>query len=149
MGTIFLVGILGAIVSAITGTLWYMDSTPMGKWHMEYLGFDKLSNEEKEKLIAKAKPDMWKSYSAQMLLSFFTSFFIGFVTSYTVQNGGPANAVYSYVPMIWLAFTVPMIGQNILWGKSEGSLAWKRFFSDSFYNLITFFIIAFVATLII
>lgn len=149
MGTIILVGFLGAVISAITGTLWYMDTTPMGKWHMEYLGFDKLSEEEKKKLIAEAKPKMWKSYLAQLMLSFLTDYFIAFVTSYTIQNGGPATAVYYYVPMIWLAFTVPMIGQNILWGKSEGSLAWKRFFSDSFYNLITFFIIAFVTTLLI
>lgn len=149
MGTIIFVGILGAVISAITGTLWYMDRTPMGKWHMQYLGFDKLSKEEKQKLIAEAKPRMWKNYLAQTVLSFFTSLFVAFVTSYTIQNGGPANATFFYVLMIWLAFTVPMIGQNILWGKSEGSLAWKRFFSDSFYNLITFLIIAFVATMVI
>lgn len=149
MGTVFLVAILGALISAITGTLWYMGSTPMGKWHMQYLGFDKLSEAEKQKLIAEAKPKMWKNYTAQMLLSFLTSSFIAFVTSYTIQNGGPANATFFYVLTIWLAFTVPMIGQNILWGKSEGSLAWKRFFSDSLYNLITFLIIAFVATLMI
>ncbi len=142
-------GIIGAIISAVTGTLWYMDSTPMGRWHMQYLGFDKLSAEEKQKLIAEAKPKMWKTYSAQMILSLLTSFFIASVTSYTIQNGGPGNAVFFYVLTIWLAFTVPMIGQNILWGKSEGSLAWKRFFSDSFYNLITFLLIAFVATLMI
>ncbi|OGY94040.1 MAG: hypothetical protein A2406_00195 [Candidatus Komeilibacteria bacterium RIFOXYC1_FULL_37_11] len=144
---IIIVGFLGAVISAITGTLWYSGSTPMGKWHMQYLGFDKLSPEEKNKMIAEAKPKMWKSYSAQIILSFLTSFFIAFVTSYTVQNGGPASAVYYYIPMIWIAFTVPMIGQNILWGNHSGSLAWKQFFSGSFYNLITFLIIAFVATL--
>jgi len=149
MGTIILVAILGAVISAITGTLWYMNSTPMGKWHEQYLGFDKLSVEEKQRLIAEAKPKMWKTYSSQMILSFFTSFFIAFVTSYTIQNGGPANATYFYVLTIWLAFTVPMIGQNILWGTSEGRLAWKRFFSDSIYNLITFLIIAFAAIMII
>ena len=144
---IILVGVIGAIISAIVGTLWYGSKTPMGKWHMQYLGFDKLSEEEKAKLIAAAKPKMWKSYFAQMLLSLFTSLFIGSVTSYTVQNGGPASAVFYYLPMIWIAFTVPMIGQNILWGTSEGALAWKRFFSDSFSNLVTFLLIAFVATL--
>jgi len=149
MGTIILVGVVGAVISAITGTLWYMNSTPMGKWHMQYLGFDKLSKDEQQKLMEAAKPRMWKNYSAQIILSFLTSFFIAFVTSYTVQNGGPASAVYYYVPMIWLAFTVPMIGQNILWGTSEGILAWKRFFSDSLYNLITYLIIAFVATLLV
>lgn len=144
-----MVGILGAVISAITGTLWYMDSTPMGKWHMQYLGFDKLSEEERQKLMTEAKPRMWKNYSAQTILSLLTSLFIAFVTSYTIENGGPANAAFFYVLTIWLAFTVPMIGQNILWGTSEGSLAWKRFFSDSLYNLVTFLIIAFVAVMII
>ncbi|PIR03973.1 MAG: hypothetical protein COV59_02200 [Candidatus Magasanikbacteria bacterium CG11_big_fil_rev_8_21_14_0_20_39_34] len=142
-----IVGILGAVISAIIGTLWYARSTPMGRWHMEYLGFDKLPEEERQKMIAEAKPKMWKSYLAQFFLSFLTSVFIGFVTSYTVQNGGPENAVYFYVFSVWFAFTVPMVGQNILWGTSGGSLAWKRFFSDIFMNLITYFIIAFVATL--
>lgn len=149
MSMIFLIGILGAVISAAIGTFWYSGATPMGRWHMQYLGFDTLSEEEKKKLIAEAKPKMWKTYSAQMVLSFLTSFFIAFVTSYTMQNGGPANATFYYVGMIWAAFTVPMVGQNILWGKTEGSLAWKRFFSDSAYNLITLLVIAYVATLII
>ena len=149
MGTVILVAVLGAIISAITGTVWYSDKTPMGKWHMQYLGFDKLTNEERAKLIAEAKPRMWKNYSAQLFLSFLTSLFIAFTASYTVQNGGAVTAVYYYVVMAWGAFTMPMIAQGLLWGKGEGSLAWKRFFSDSLYNLITFLIIAFVATLII
>lgn len=147
--TIIIIGVLGAIISAITGTLWYSGSTPMGRWHMQYLGFDKLSEEEKAKMIAEAMPGMWKSYSAQMLLSFLTSFFIGFVTFYTVQNGGPANAVYYYILMIWGAFTVPIIGQNMIWGKVESDIIWKKFFSDISYNLITFLIIAFLATILI
>lgn len=147
MTTIILVGVLGAVIGAVVGTAWYSGSTPMGKWHMQYLGFDKLSEEERARLIAEAKPRMWKTYSAQTVLSFLTSSFIAFVTSYTVQNGGSSNAVYYYVLMIWAAFTVPMVGQNILWGKTEGALAWKRFFSDSFSNLLTLLIVAFVATL--
>lgn len=149
MGTILLISLLGAIISAITGTLWYMDKTPMGKWHMQYLGMDKLSKEEKMKMIEKAKPKMPKIYSAQLILSFLTSFFIASVTSYTVENGAPASSVYFYLPFIWMAFTVPMIGQNLLWGNTEGSLAWKKFFSDSAYNLITYMIIAFVATMLV
>ncbi len=144
-----IVGVIGSIISAITGTLWYSDKTPMGKVHMRYLGFDKLSQAEKDALKQKAMPNMWKTYSLQMLLSLLTSLFIGFVTSYTVANGGPASAVYFYIVLIWIAFTVPMIGQNLLWGNAGRSLAWKKFFSDTLYNLITFLIIAFVATLFV
>lgn len=149
MTTVIIIGILGAIISAVTGTVWYGGKTPMGKLHMRYLGFDKLSQVEKDALVAEAKPKMWKTYSLQMTLSLITSLFIGFVTWYTVYSGGPASAVYAYVGMIWLAFTVPMIGQNLLWGNVDGSLAWKKFFSDTAYNLITFLIIAFVATLLV
>ena len=76
MYTILALGLAGSVISAVTGTLWYSGGTPMGKWHMKYLGFDKLSEEEKAKMIAEAKPKMWKTYSAQMLLSFLTSLFI-------------------------------------------------------------------------
>ena len=147
MTTILTIGILGAIISAITGTLWYGSSTPMGRWHLQYLGFDKLSEEDKQRRIAEAKPRMWKTYSGQLILSLLTSLFIGFVTSYTVLNGAPASAVYYYIPAIWACFTVPMTGQQLLWGSSGGSLAWKKFISDSAYNLITYLIIAFIATL--
>ncbi|MFA7193803.1 MAG: DUF1761 family protein [Candidatus Paceibacterota bacterium] len=149
MTTIIIIGIIGAIISAVTGTIWYGGSTPMGKLHMRYLGFDRLSQAEKEAMITAAKPNMWKTYTAQMTLSLLTSFFIGFVTWYTVLSGGPANAVYFYVVMTWIAFTVPMIGQNLLWGNVESSIVWKKFFSDAVYNLITFLLIAFVATLLV
>ncbi|MEN9912941.1 MAG: hypothetical protein RLY66_349 [Candidatus Parcubacteria bacterium] len=148
MLTIILIGVIGAVISAVVGTFWYNPSlSPMGKWHMQYLGFDKLSEEEKKQKMEEAKPHMWKTYGAQILLSLLTSLFIAFVTSFSVQNGAPASSVFYYIPMIWLCFTVPMIGQNILWGTSCGSLAWKRFFSDIFSNLITFLLIAFIATL--
>ncbi len=148
MTTIILIGILGAIISAVIGSIWYNpDLTPMGKWHMQYLGFDKLSKEEQDAMKKSAMPNMWKIYTLQCALSFVTSFFIGFVTSFSVQNGAPASSIFYYVPMIWFCFTVPMIGQSILWGTSGGSLGWKRFFSESFSNLITFLVIAYIATL--
>jgi hypothetical protein len=149
MITIILAGLVGTIISVVIGTFWYSGATPMGRWHMQYLGFDKLSEEEKQKMIAEAKPKMWKTYLAQMILSFLTSLFIAFVHYYTVQSGGPANAVFYYVVMIWIAFTVPLIGQGMLWGSSGGTLALKRFFSDSFCNLITFLVIALACVLIL
>lgn len=145
--TIILIGILGAIISAITGKYWYSNSTRMGKIQMQYLGFDKLTQQEKDDLIAKAKPEMWKSYSAQMFLSFLTATFIALVTSFTVQNGAPASAIFFYVIAIWIAFVVPMIGQNLIWGNADRSLVWKKFISDASYNLVTFLIIAFLTTL--
>ncbi|MBP7005620.1 hypothetical protein KBB27_00655, partial [Patescibacteria group bacterium] len=99
MITILLVAVLGAVISAVVGTIWYNPEwTPMGKWHMQYLGFDKLSKKEQEDLRNKAMPTMWKTYSAQLALSLLTSFFIAIVTSYSVQNGAPASSVFYYIP---------------------------------------------------
>lgn len=147
MATIIIIGVIGVIISIVVGMFWYSDKTPMGKWHIASLGFDKLSPEEREQMKAKGMSGMWKQFALQMLLSFITALFIAAVTSFSVQNGAPANSVFFYIPAIWLAFTVPLVGQNILWGNVKGSLAWKRFFSDSFSNLITYLLIAFVATL--
>jgi len=149
MTTALLIGVVGAIMSAVIGTIWYSPGTPMGKWHMAALGWYELSSEAQAAKMAEMKPKMWKTYAVQMLLSFLSSFYIGFATTYTVQNGGPASAVYYYIVMIWIAFTVPIIGQNVLWGNTRGVLAWKRFFSDSLCNLITFSVVAFMATLLV
>lgn len=142
--TIILLGILGAVISALVGTFWYSMSTPMGKVHMASLGFDKLSKEEQDKKIAEAKPNMWKSYLLQMFLSFLTSTFIAFVVSQYKNSGLPASLSYASIAAIWLCFTVPLIGQSLLWSNCDRKLVWKKFFSDSFSNLVTFLIIIFV-----
>lgn len=149
MFIIFLVGILGAIASAMLGTFWYSMATPMGHWHMQYLGFDKLTKARQEKKMKDAMPGMWKLYGAQLLLSMVTSLFIGATAYFTAQNGGQASAVFFYVPSIWIAFTVPLIGQALLWGDCSASLAWKKFFSDSSFNLIANLVTAVIAFVLI
>lgn len=146
MTTIILVSLLGAIVSAVVGTIWYSDKTPMGRVHMEYLGFNKLSKEEQKRKIEEAKPKMWKSYLLQMILSFITSFFIVFV----VVNNSAAGMVemsYVYIFMMWMAFTVPLVGTSLLWSNCDRKIVWKKFFSDIFANLVTYIVVAFVASL--
>lgn len=143
MTTIILLSILGSVLSSIIGTLWYSSFTPMGKWHMTYLGFDKLSKEEKDKKICEAKPYMWKTYLIQFILSFITSLFI---VSITLQTNKMA---YIFITMIWFSFVVTNIGTSLLWGNCDKKMIWKKFFSDSFNNLITYLIIVFVTTLFI
>jgi hypothetical protein len=149
MFEIFLIAIIGAIISAVIGTVWYSNATPMGQWHMQYLGFDKLTKAEQAEMIKEAAPKMWKTYLGQFVLSFMTSLFIGFVTSFSAMGGAPTSAVFLYVAMIWLSFTLPLIGQGMLWGTSGGSLAWKRFASDGIYNLIVYLLVALLAITII
>lgn len=146
MLTIILLGILGAIISAVIGTFWYSMATPMGKVHMASLGFDKLSKEEQDKKIAEAKPNMWKSYLLQMFLSFLTSAFIAAILSYQKSM---LAAVYGEVFVIWLCFTIPLIGQSLLWSNCDRKLVWKKFFSDSLSNLVTFLVIVFIFSVIL
>ncbi len=144
---ILLFTILGAILYAVVGTLWYSNSTPMGKIHMQYLGFDKLSEAEKKKKIEEAKPMMPKMYAAQIGLSFLTSFATVFVVSMSIQNHVPSMLAIGFVIFNWLTFMVPIIGQGILWSNCDPKIAWKKFFSDSLSNLVSVLLIAYMTSL--
>lgn len=147
MLTIFLLGILGAVISAIVGTFWYSNKTPMGRIHMESIGFSKLSKEEQAMKMEEMKPKMWKYYLAQMFLSFLTSVFIAFIM--LEQKSLGSGIIYAEVAGIWLCFVVPLVGQPMIWGNIDPKLKWKKFFSDSFSNLVMFFVIIFVFSFII
>jgi hypothetical protein len=142
MTTIILLALAGAVIAAVVGTFWYMPNTPMGKLHMKYLGFDKLSREEQDKKIAEATPHMWKLYVLQMLLSLLTSFAVVFVLVMSVQNGVPFKMAIAFPLMSWLCFVVPTVGSALLWGNCDRAIAWKKFFSDSFSILVTILLTA-------
>jgi Protein of unknown function (DUF1761) len=140
-----LLGIFGVIISVIVGMIWYSPKTPMGKIHMKSMGIH--SAEEAHKRMAESKSTVWKSYLGQMILSFLTSVFIAFIMM--EQTGFPVSAVYGEVLLVWLCFTVPLVGQSLIWGNIDPKLKWKKFFSDSLSNLITFLVIVFVFSFLI
>lgn len=147
--SIILLAIVGAIIAAVVGTFWYSNSTPMGKIHMQYLGFDKLTKEEQMKKMEEAKPMMPKMYAAQMALSFLTAFAVVFIISMSIQNGVPFTLALGFVVMNWLCFIVPTIGGAILWSNCDRKLAWKKFFSDSLSSLVTLVLVAIVTSLFV
>ncbi len=149
MTTIFLLALLGAVLAAVVGTFWYSMATPMGRLHMKYLGFDKLSPEEQKKKIAEAKPMMWKMYLAQIILSFLTSFAVVFIVTMSIQNGLSVWMALGFVSMNWLCFMVPVVGSALLWSNCDRSIVWKKFFSDIFANLVTIIVIALLAILFV
>ena len=51
--------------------------------------------------------------------------------------------------LIWLCFTVPLVGQNLLWGNYDKKLRWKKFCSDISVNLITYLAIVFVFSFVV
>lgn len=142
MTTIIILSFVGAILAAVIGTLWYSGATPMGRIHMQSLGFDKLSPEEQKKKIEEAKPKMPKMYAGQFALSFLTSFAVVFTVTMSLQNGTSLLTVAGFTVFNWLCFMVPIIGSGMLWGNVDKTIVWKKFFSDILSNLVTVVAIA-------
>lgn len=146
MLTMILLVVGGAVLAAVVGTVWYSPATPMGRVHMAYLGFDKLSDEEKKAKMEAAKPMMPQMYGAQMLLSLLTSFFVVFVTTRTMMAGLPLSVALIQVAFAWLCLMVPVVGSSLLWGNCDRKIAWQKFFADIFCNLVTVVLIALLAS---
>lgn len=142
MTTTIVLTLVGAVIAAVVGTFWYSNATPMGKIHMKYLGFDKLSKEEQKKKMEEGKSMMMKMYSAQIGLSLLTSFAVVFIITESVKNNLSFSMALGFVAFNWLCFIVPTIGQGILWSNCDRKIAWQKFFSDIFSNLVTMMLIA-------
>lgn len=149
MLTIILLSLAGTVIGAVVGTFWYSNATPMGRIHMQYLGFDKLSVEEQKRKMEEAKPKMPKMYAGQMALSLLTSFATVTIITMSVQNGLTLGMASGFVIFNWLCFMVPVIGSNIIWSNCDRSIAWKKFFSDIFSNLATILIVVLVTSLFV
>lgn len=145
MTTIVLLAIAGAMIAAVIGTFWYSNATPMGRLHMKYLGMDKLTEEEKRREMEKAKPMMPKLYAAQLALSLLTAFAAVFIVTMSVQNGLSLTMALGFVVLNWLCFMVPVVGSQVLWSNVDRSIAWQKFFSDIFANLVTVLVIGLLA----
>jgi hypothetical protein len=144
---IILLGILGVIISMVIGMLWYSLKTPMGILQMKVTGHATITKEEALKNMDDMKHDMWKYILAQAFLALLTSLFIAFIM--IEQKGLGAKVIYGEVSLVWLCFTVPIVGQSLLWGNCPKELRWKKFFSDILSNLVTYALIILVFSLIV
>ncbi len=146
MLTIILLSLGGAVIAAIVGTFWYSNATPMGRLHMRYLGFDKLTEAEKKAKMQEGKAMMGKMYASQLALSFLTAFATVFIVTMSMRNGLSFGAALGFVVLNWLCFVVPTIGQSILWGNCDPKIAKMKFVSDSLSNLVTLLLVAALAS---
>jgi hypothetical protein len=142
MITTLLLALAGVVIATVVGTFWYSGATPMGKLHMRYLGFDKLSPEEQKKKMEEAKPMMAKMYAGQAILSLLVSFSVVYVVTESIRNGVSASLAIAFPIFNWLCFVVPAVGTGILWSNCDRAIAWKKFFSDSAFFLVTILLIA-------
>jgi archaellum biogenesis protein FlaJ (TadC family) len=146
---LILITLLGGVASIIIGTFWYSDKTPMGRIHMQSIGFDKLTHEQQQKSIAEAKPHMWKSFLGQFILSSLTAFFIALVSVTGTANGMTFSMVIIYGLLAWICFMVPLAGSHVLWGNVDRNIAWKKFISDSASYLVTIAAVLLIAKLFV
>ncbi len=146
MITIILLALGGAVIAAVVGTIWYSPGTPMGRLHMQYLGFDKLTPEEQQRKIAEAKPTMWKLYAGQFVLSLITAVAVVFIVQTSMQNGVPFGVAAGFVALNWLCFMVPVVGSALLWSNCDRTIVWKKFFSDIFSHLVILMLVALMAS---
>jgi hypothetical protein len=146
MITIVILALVGVVISMIVGTLWHMPQSPMGRLHMRYIGFDTLSPEEQKQKMEEGKAMMPKIYGGQAVLSLLMSFAVVYIVTLSMQNGMGTMAAIGFVAFNWLCFMVPVVGGNILWGNCDRAIAWKKFFSDAGYQLVTVVIIALVTS---
>jgi hypothetical protein len=149
MVNILLITLLGGVVSLIIGSIWYSDKTPMGRLHMQVLGFDKLTPDEQKKLIEEAKPHMWKSFLGQFILSSLTAFFIALVSVNGSANNESFNMIAGYSILAWLCFMVPVIGSDIIWGNVDRKIALKKFFYSIGSYLVTIIAMLLIARLFV
>ncbi|MDQ1282023.1 MAG: hypothetical protein QG630_374 [Patescibacteria group bacterium] len=144
---IILLGIIGAIISMIIGMIWH-SSKLFGKSQLDYNAKKVLTFEEHKNKCEESKHLVSQKYLLQFLLSFITSFFLALV-----MKGGYGDIhdkyLYMFVALVWISFTVPAVGTNVLWSEVPKKIALKKFLSDIFYCLITFMLIAFIFTLIL
>jgi hypothetical protein len=141
-----LLGIVGVIISMAVGMLWYSLRTPMGNIQMLATNSN-ISKEEHLKHMEELKPHMWKYLVAQAFLALLTSLFIAFIM--IEQRTLGSGVIYGEVGIAWLCFTVPIVGQSLLWGNYDKKLRWKKFFSDIFSNLVTYLLIVLVFSFIV
>jgi len=142
MTTLVLLSLGGAVIAAVVGTLWYAPASPMGRLHLRYLGFDKLTEAELQAKMAESKPMMPKLYAAQLFLSLLTAFAVVFIVATSMQNGVTFSMAVGFVMLNWLCFAVPAIGSNIIWSNCERGVAFPKFLSDIFCNLTTLLLVA-------
>lgn len=147
MMNIILLGIVGAIISMIIGMVWYSPKL-FGKSQLDFNGKKVLTSDEHKNKLEGPKHLVYKKYLAQFILSFITSFFLALVIK------GGFNLIFNkylfmFIALIWLCFTVPMAGTNVLWSDVSNKIALNKFLSDIFYSLITFMIVSYIFSLIV
>ena len=144
---VILLGVLGATISMIVAAIWY-SSFLFGKVRLDYQAKRALSFEEHQNKLKAPKIGIFKIYFLQFLLSFITSFFLAIV-----MKGGYGfifnKYLFMFIGLVWISFTVPAVGSDILWSEASGKIAFKKFISDILYSLISFILTAYIFTLIL
>lgn len=128
----FLAVLVCAIVSMIVGSIWY--GPLFGKAWMEIVGMDEsmMNDPVKKKEMQKR---MMPVYALQFVISIIQIWVLG---HYIALWEGVSGAV-RVLPII-IGFIAPTLAMSLMWSSMKRELAWKSFFVQTGYYLVTFVI---------
>lgn len=124
------VGILVAtMVTFVLGGLWY-SPLMFGKWWMQIMECDTLSQEELKKMQKKMAP----FYGLQLLLTLMTTVVLSiFITD--VLNSDADT--YFMTALIWVGFIVPTQIAGVVWANTK-----QKFWAKQIFIMISFQLVA-------
>lgn len=121
-------GIIIATVAAfILGGLWY-SPLMFGKWWMQIMECDTLSQEELKKMQKKMAP----FYLLQLILTLFTTFSFATLVPYITAFG-----IYHIAFWIWIGFIVPTQIAGVVWANTK-----QKFWAKQIFIMISFQLVA-------
>jgi hypothetical protein len=135
--------IVCAVVGMGIGALWHSKML-FGNAFMEASGMDMNMPPEKMKEIQKG---MWKYYLTQFILLLIQLYFLSIailIMSWggrggDVQESGVMTGVLTALG-VWLGFIIPSIGGQCLWSNRPRKMAWRLFFINAGYMLVSLLI---------
>jgi hypothetical protein len=131
------------LVGMFIGFLWH-SKILFGVAFMEASGMDMNMPPEKMKEIQKG---MWKNYLTQFVLLLIQLYFLS-VAILLMSWGGRGGDVQESGVMIgvltalgvWLGFAMPLAASNAMWSNRPRKMAWRLFFINAGYMLVSLLI---------
>lgn len=127
-----------AVIGMIIGALWH-SKILFGKIFMEASGMDMNMTPEKMKEMQK---EMWKLYLTQFVLLLIELYVLSHIIVMGMAYFGTTGAMsgISTAFWVWLGFAMPLAASNAMWSNRPRKMAWRLFFINAGYMLVSLLI---------
>ncbi len=128
MGINYWAIIVCGVLAMVMGSIWY--GPIFGKLWMKLTGASGMSEAECKEMRKKAMP----LYLVQFILTLFQLFVLVHLTGYSA-TGGMLSALW-----VWAGFVLPTVAGACMWTSEPRPMAWKRFFVQAGFQLVSFLV---------